>query len=83
MDSALLSKMKELEAENARLKKMYTEVQLQADVLKEVLQKKYRPSRRLEMAIQEVQRGRMSIRLACNTFVISQTCYRYSPKLSS
>ena len=35
------------------------------------------------MAIQEVQRGRMNIRLACNTFVISQTCYRYSPKLSS
>lgn len=40
MDTALMSRMKELEAENARLKKMYAEVQLQADVLKEVLQKK-------------------------------------------
>ena len=34
-----MSRIKELEAENARLKKMYAEVQLQADVLKEVLQK--------------------------------------------
>ena len=25
----------------------------------------------------------MSIRLACDTFVISQTCYRYHPKLST
>jgi putative transposase len=40
MDTALMSRMKELEAKNARLKKMYAEVQLQADVLKEVLQKK-------------------------------------------
>jgi hypothetical protein len=35
------------------------------------------------MASQEVQRGRISIRLACDTFVNSQACYRYSPKLSS
>ena len=40
MDTALMCRMKELEAENARLKKMYAEVTLQADVLKEVLQKK-------------------------------------------
>jgi putative transposase len=40
MDASRMSRIKELEAENARLKKMYAEVQLQADVLKEVLQKK-------------------------------------------
>lgn len=40
MDASMMSRIKELEAENARLKKMYAEVQLQADVLKEVLQKK-------------------------------------------
>ena len=40
MDASMMSRVKELEAENARLKKMYAEVQLQADVLKEVLQKK-------------------------------------------
>jgi len=35
------------------------------------------------MASQQVHSGRMSIRLACDTFVISQTCYRYSAKLST
>jgi putative transposase len=40
MDASMMSRVKELEAKNARLKKMYAEVQLQADVLKEVLQKK-------------------------------------------
>lgn len=40
MDASRMSRIKELEAENARLKKMYAEVQPQADVLKEVLQKK-------------------------------------------
>ncbi len=36
----MMSRVKELEAEKARLKKIYAEEQLQADVLKEVLQKK-------------------------------------------
>ena len=40
MDASMMSRVKELELENARLKKMYAEVQLRADVLKEVLQKK-------------------------------------------
>jgi putative transposase len=41
MDASMVSRMKELEDENRRLKKMYAEVQLQADVLKEVMQKKW------------------------------------------
>ena len=39
MDTSLMARMKELEAENARLKKMYVE-RLKADILKEVLGKK-------------------------------------------
>ena len=35
MDVSLMGRMKELEAENARLKKMYADVQLQNDVIKE------------------------------------------------
>lgn len=35
MDASLMARMKELEAENARLKKMYADVQLQNDVIKE------------------------------------------------
>ena len=39
MDASMMSRVKELELENARLKKMYAEIQLQADALKEALQK--------------------------------------------
>ncbi len=41
MDASLMGRMKELEAENARLKKMYAEVQMQKDVLKEAMAKKW------------------------------------------
>ena len=41
MDASMESRMKELEDENRQLKKMVAEVQLQADVLKEVMQKKW------------------------------------------
>nr|WP_245649054.1 IS3 family transposase [Magnetovibrio blakemorei] len=83
MDASLMSRMKELEAENARLKKMYAEVQLQNDVIKEAMGKKVvRPSRRREMAKDFVCKGRLTIRSACEVFMISETCYRYQPKLS-
>ena len=41
MDVSMMSRMKELEEENRRLKKMYAEVQMKADILKEALQKKW------------------------------------------
>ena len=39
MDVALLARMKELEAENARLKKMYADERLKSDILQEALRK--------------------------------------------
>ena len=36
----MMSRMKELEAENTRLKRMYAEERLKADILKEILGKK-------------------------------------------
>lgn len=41
MDASLMARMKELEAENTRLKKMYADVQLQNDVIKEAMAKKW------------------------------------------
>ncbi len=41
MDASLMTRMKELEAENSRLKKMYADVQLQNDVIKEAMAKKW------------------------------------------
>jgi len=41
MDASMMTRMKDLEAENARLKKMYADVQLQNDVIKEAMAKKW------------------------------------------
>ena len=41
MDASLISRMKVLEEENKRLKKMYAEKSMQADLLKEALGKKW------------------------------------------
>ena len=40
MDASMMSRVKELEQENARLKKMYAEAQMSADILKEAMAKK-------------------------------------------
>ncbi|MDR5785284.1 IS3 family transposase [Caballeronia sp. LP003] len=78
MDVSLMARMKELEAENARLRKMYVEEKIKAEIVAEALAKKgLRPSTRREMAKDAVARRGVSIRLACEEFAISQTCYRY------
>lgn len=41
-----------------------------------------KPTQRREMAKIAVRKGRLSIRAACSAFMISETCYRYQPKLS-
>ena len=41
MDASLMTRMRELEDENRRLKKMYADVQLQRDVLDEAMRKKW------------------------------------------
>ena len=42
-----------------------------------------RPSQRREMAQAAVASGRTTVRHACDTFAVSQTCYRYQPRLVS
>lgn len=41
MDVSMVARMKELEEENRRLKKIYAEAQLSSDLLKEALAKKW------------------------------------------
>lgn len=41
MDTSMMARMKELETENARLKKMYAEERLKAEILNEALTKKW------------------------------------------
>ena len=41
MDTSMISRLKELEAENSRLKKMYAEERLKAMIVQEALTKKF------------------------------------------
>ena len=41
MDASMLQRVKELEAENRRLKKMYAESKLAAEIIQEAMQKKW------------------------------------------
>lgn len=59
---------------------MYVEEKLKAELRAEALEKSGKPSRRREMAQQAVQECGISVRLACETFGIRQTCYRYESK---
>lgn len=41
MDTSMMARLKELEVENARLKKMYAEERLKSEILNEALTKKW------------------------------------------
>lgn len=41
MDASLMARLKELEAENRRLKKMYAEERLKAEIIQEAMAKKW------------------------------------------
>lgn len=41
MDASMMARLKELEDENRRLKKMYAEERLKAEILKEAIEKKW------------------------------------------
>ncbi|WP_156178101.1 IS3 family transposase [Puniceibacterium sp. IMCC21224] len=83
MDASMIAQTKALEDENRRLKKMFAELSMQNELLKEALGKKLTgPSQRREMAATAVERRGVSVAVACRTFGVSETCYRYSPLLS-
>jgi putative transposase len=77
MDVFMMSRMKELEEENRRLKKMYLEENLQAEIVSEALEKKSGEAKKVV-----ADRG-VCIRVACVAFRISESCYRYERKLDA
>ena len=79
MDASLMARLKELDNENRRLKKMYAEERLKAEIVRETLQKSGE-------AILPTRNGttnhsaRCQHPAVCLAFGISQTCYRYLAK---
>ena len=85
MDTSMMARMKELEVENARLKKMYAEEQLKAEILNDALTKKWCGLMLPPCAVVRLPKGvvaerGLSVRLACVIFSVSETCYRYEAK---
>lgn len=83
MGTSMMKRLKELEDENQRLKKMYAEERLKAELCQEALEGKWLShlniARWQRMSLRPVGCG--SIRLACQIFGISETCCRYQAKL--
>ena len=80
----MMARMKELEAENARLRKMYVEEKLKAENRVGVPSKKaLSPSRRREMAKDVVKASRASIRVACAVSASASPAIRYEAKLKA
>lgn len=50
MDASMMSQMKALEDENRRLKRMFADLSMQAELLKNPLEKMTRPAQRRELA---------------------------------
>lgn len=95
MDASLVAEMKDLAEQNRRLKKMYAEMSMQNDWLKEALGSSSFSAigqRTMDERVKAIpaqgdgrESGRehgVSVALACRTFQISETCYRYERKLS-
>ena len=60
---------------------MIVDERLKVEIVQEPLAKEVvRPSRRCEMARRAVQEKEVSIKMACQAFQVSETCYRYQPK---
>ena len=53
MDAYLISQMKAIEDENRRLKRMYADLSMQADLLKEALGKMYGPPRSCKVFVSD------------------------------
>jgi putative transposase len=56
MDVSLMARMKELEAENARLRKMYVEEKIKAEIVAEALAKNVCPPRHCKASVTDPTR---------------------------
>jgi putative transposase len=61
---------------------MYAEERLKAEIIQEAMAKVVTPSSRKQMAQDAVRSRNVSIRFACQLFVVSESCYRYQPQLN-
>ncbi|WP_096461605.1 IS3 family transposase [Sulfurifustis variabilis] len=80
LDVAELKRMKELETENARLKRMFAELSLENHALKDLIPKKaLSPAERRESAAYLVGQHGLAVRRACTAVGLSRAAYYRVP----
>ncbi|WP_423825875.1 IS3 family transposase [Salmonella enterica] len=81
LEASDLKRLREIEAENAKLKKMYAELALENAAIKDLLGKPVTPERRREATQHLVYQGLLSIAKACRLTGLSRrSWYRPDPK---
>lgn len=76
-------RLKELEAENNKLKKMLADKMLEVEAMKDVLSKVVTPAARKPVAQHLIEAFRLSERVACKLAGLSRTALRYQPKTNA
>ena len=80
MESHELKRLIELEAENARQKKMYADLSLDHTMLKDVLPKVLKPCKKKERAEHLIREYIVSIGRACKVVELARSMFNYRPK---
>lgn len=73
-------RLRELESENAKLKKLLADKLLEVEAMKDVLSKVVKPARKKPIVARLVEHHRLSERTACRLVGLSRTAYRYQAK---
>ncbi|QBS11153.1 IS3 family transposase [Legionella israelensis] len=82
MEASDIKRMKQLEEENAKLKRMFADLSLENRALKDVIEKKpLKPAEKREMADYLVQEHGLSLRRSCSVLRLSRTAYYYQPAM--
>ncbi|MCP0914258.1 IS3 family transposase [Legionella sp. 27cVA30] len=83
MEASDIKRMKQLEEENAKLKRMFADLSLENRALKDVIGKKaLKPAEKREMADYLVNEYGMSLRQSCAALSLSRTGYYYQPAVN-
>ncbi|MBU1249255.1 MAG: IS3 family transposase [Proteobacteria bacterium] len=81
MEASDVQRMKDLEAENRKLKQMFADLSLENIMLKDVIEKKpLRPVQKKELVTHAVVVHAMSVRKACMALRVSRSYFAYEPK---
>ncbi|MEM6524022.1 MAG: IS3 family transposase [Bacteroidota bacterium] len=80
MDPSQMKKLKELQSEHDRLKRMYADLSMEPCLKRSNVKKALKPAERRQWVRELIEGYGLSIRQACSTVSLSRTVYSYQPK---